>query len=246
MRFAQWLLEGCLDGDHLINHVAMIALMDSVNDTFSHIICEESSVPVAYALIKSHYRGACGARKTELFTAITNKRMQPGQSIESYVSQFAELQQDLKESGGTLPQSEIVDMAVVGVSNRLMLVRQHHALQPLISLVALQRAMVPLDSLSEHGVQLNVEGMHSDGRTRPNADRSGRGQGRGRGNRRYGHGRTNGPEGPRRDRFVGHVANADTLRQIVLIGNRMMTGHGLGELKVNCVKRSTSSTTTST
>jgi hypothetical protein len=38
MRFAQWLLEGHLDGDHLINHVAMIALMDSVNDTFSHII----------------------------------------------------------------------------------------------------------------------------------------------------------------------------------------------------------------
>jgi hypothetical protein len=31
------------------------------------------------------------------------------------------------------------------------------------------------------------------------------------------------------DRFVGHVANADTLRQIVLIGNGMMTGHGLGE-----------------
>jgi hypothetical protein len=97
MRFAQWLLEGRLDGDHLINHVAMIALMDSVNDTFSHITCEESSVPVAYALMKSHYRGACGARKTELFTAITNKRMQLGQSIESYVSQFEKLQQDLKE-----------------------------------------------------------------------------------------------------------------------------------------------------
>jgi hypothetical protein len=99
-RFASWLLNRRIAGDDHLNAVGIIVLQQSVAPELFHLLRDIESVPEAYRQMLGHYRAYCAARKGQIQRELTTKRLQPGQAVTAYLSQYAALRSDLLESGG--------------------------------------------------------------------------------------------------------------------------------------------------
>lgn len=146
-RRAKWILSGRVGGDNELNEIALSVLQGSLSTEFKYLLDDATCVTTAYKSICDHTEAQMRARLSSLRRMLSSST-QGDMSATAFMQKVNERHTDLIRAGGTkLPDTDIIDLIVFGLSDQFVAVKQQHALKPYGKLLELNTPIFSLKYL---------------------------------------------------------------------------------------------------